>query len=448
MQAEIASSAGPEQDSAVWCAPGLLTERQRNRAAAAAFLVCGRLREPDHMRSAARLTAEQKTYGRRSGRVGWGLADGWAGIAVLFEHADRCRPREGWQDDARAALGRVADAVAANSGAVPPGLASGWAGIAFASTFLARDGQRYGRWRRELVPFLERAAFAQAESVTHGGDSWPFAAFDHISGLAGMVAGLLPEAPVDAVAGALVTGTLRGVSGPLWPTAPGQIRDESLLAHYPGGLVNLGMAHGLAGVVAALALAVQAGVAGPDGEDALGAAAGWLADQVRWVAGKPVLPSFCPLGPGGGPVSPGRTAWCYGPPGAARTLALAGSALGRPELAELGTELLLASLDQPAELAWLNSPTFCHGLAGVLHIAARMAEASDDGRLAAAVPQLCDRLLDAFEPDSPLGFRSLDATGNPVDTPALLDGAAGAALVLLSLAHEPAPRWDRAFLLS
>lgn len=442
------SFARQEQDNALWRAPGLLTERQRDQAAAAAVLVCGRLRDPDRVRSAARLAAGQRTYGSRSGSVGWGLAQGWAGIAVLFEHADRCRPGEGWDDEARAALGRAADAVAASPDALPPGLANGWAGIAFASRFLARDGQRYGRWRRELRPFVERAALALADSVTRGGDSWPFAEFDHISGLAGMVACLTPEGPVDAVAGALVTGTLRGASGPLWPTAPDQIRDESLLARHPGGLVNLGLAHGLAGVVAALALAVRAGVAGPDGEAALGAAAGWLAGQVRWAAGKPVLPSFCPLGEEGGPVLPGRTAWCYGPPGAARALALAGSVLGRPELAELGTELLLASLDQPAEVAWLNSATFCHGLAGVLHIAARMAEASDDRRLAGVVPQLCARLLDAFEPDSLLGFGNLEADGGRVDTPALLDGAAGAALVLLSLAHDPAPSWDRAFLLS
>jgi hypothetical protein len=66
----------------------------------------------------------------------------------------------GTGDEARAALGRAADAVAASPGALPPGLANGWAGIAFASTFLARDGQRHGRWRRELLPFWERAALA------------------------------------------------------------------------------------------------------------------------------------------------------------------------------------------------------------------------------------------------------------------------------------------------
>ena len=89
------SFARPEQDNALWRAPGLLTERQRDQAAAAAVLVCGRLRDPDRVRSAARLAAGQRTYGSRSGSVGWGLAQGWAGIAVLFEHADRCRPGGG-----------------------------------------------------------------------------------------------------------------------------------------------------------------------------------------------------------------------------------------------------------------------------------------------------------------------------------------------------------------
>jgi lantibiotic biosynthesis protein len=440
----------PEQDGVVWHVPGLLAARQRDQAAAAAVTVCDRLRDPQRVVAATRLAADQSQHGIRSPCVGPGLAQGWAGIALLLEYADRCRPGEGWAHDAQDALGRSAQAVR-ELGHLPPGLAAGWSGIAFASTFLARSGQRYGRWCRELHPCLDRAGAAMADSVTGPGETWPFADFDHISGLAGTVAGLLSSSAAGAVrevAGALVTGTLRGGSGPVWPTAADQIGDESLRARYPAGLVNLGLAHGVAGVVAALALAVRDGVAGPEGEVALGAAASWLAGQVRSIDGLPTLPHFSSLGERCGPVLPGRTAWCYGPPGAAGALALAGSVLGRPELIQLGTELLIASLAQPPEIARLRSPTLCHGVAGVLQIAARMTEDSGDRHLAELIPPLCARLLDAFEPDSLLGFRDREAAGNPVDNPALLDGAAGVALVLLSVAHQQAPDWDRAFLLS
>jgi hypothetical protein len=434
----------------VWRVPELLTASQRDQATAAAMTVCDRLRDPGRVESAARLAASQSSHGSLFPDVGPTLARGWAGIALLFEHADRCRPGEGWAGDARDALGRAAQLIA-DGGGLPPGLAGGWAGIAFTSTYLSRNGQRYGHWRREITPQLERSALAMADLLARTGETWPFADFDHISGLAGMVAGLLSASATDAVAavtGALVIGTLRKGTGPPWPTAPDQISDQSLRLLFPAGLVNLGMAHGLAGVVAALALAVRADVAGPKGEIALGTAAEWLEHQVRCVDGLPTLPNVASLSKPGVPVVPGRTAWCYGPPGAARALALAGSVLDRPELIQRATDLLLAGLEQPAAVARLNSPTFCHGVAGVLQIAARMAEYDGDHRVAEVIPDLCARLLDAFEPDSLLGFRDIEAPCVPIDTPALLEGATGVALVLLSIAHEPTPDWDRAFLLS
>jgi lantibiotic biosynthesis protein len=437
-------------ERAVWRVPELLTASQRADATRAAVAVCDRLRNPDLVGSAARLAASQAPQGGRAHNVGPGLAQGWAGFAVLFEHADRCLPEQGWAGAAQAALESSARTVAARPASVVPGIAAGWAGIAFATAFLSRHGQRYGVWREELQPFVQAAGVALADDARRSGDSWRFAQFDQISGLAGMVAALLPcrGRALAAVVGALAAGTDRPGGRPPWPTAPGQLGDESLLAEYPRGLVNLGLAHGLAGVVAALALAVRAGAAGAAGEHALDTAATWLAEQVAWVDGKPVLPSFRSLPGQDWPVRPGRTAWCYGPAGAARALDLAGRALGRAELTRLATELLLAALDQPSHIAGLISPTFCHGVAGVLHITARMAELGDDDRLTAAVPRLCDSLLAAFEPDSVTGFRDRGVAGNPVDSPALLSGAAGVALVLLSVAHHPAPDWDRAFLLS
>ena len=80
----------------------------------------------------------------------------------------------------------------------------------------------------KLLPLSERAALADS-----GHTRWRLVAvcgFDHISGLAGIVAGLMQEGPVEAVADALVTGPPGGYSGPLWPTASEQIRDKSLLA--------------------------------------------------------------------------------------------------------------------------------------------------------------------------------------------------------------------------
>lgn len=443
--------AGSKPEVLLWSGPELLMPRLRMQAAELGVLVCDRLRRWNAMEVAVEMDADGTGSSRRSPQLGPGLARGWSGLAVLFEHADRCRPGEGWAEEARDALGRAAQSAAADPSSLAPGLAAGWAGVAFASAFLARGGQRYGRWRRELVPYVERSGRIAATAVENRRGSWPFSDFDHISGLAGLVAGLRSADSVEAmgaVTSALVHGTLQGQGGPLWGTAPDQIADEALRVRYRDGLVNLGLAHGLAGVVAALALAVRENVAGCDGEVALDMVTSSLASAVRWKDGAPTLPHFLSLGAESDHGGPGRTAWCYGPPGAARALALAGSVLRRPALVRLAGDLLVASLAQPENVTRLDSPTFCHGVAGVLQLTARMAVENADPRIADLVPRLCGRLLDTFVPNSVFGFRNVGSGPSWVDEPGLLEGAAGVGLVLLSIAHRPEPGWDQAFLLS
>jgi class I lanthipeptide synthase len=466
--------------------PDLLAPGLRQRAAEVGLAVCERLR------------------GQELPQLGPGLASGWSGLAVLFEHADRCRPGEGWAEAARDALGRAARTAAADPRRLPPGLAAGWAGVAFASAYLGRDGQRYQGWRRELAPHLKRAARAAVATVRDRRGGWPFADFDHIAGLAGMVSGLGRADAGEAlglVTGALAEGTLRETGRPPWHTAPDQVPERAFGSRYPGGMVNLGMAHGLAGVVAALAVAAGSEVAGGEAGDvarvagaasgevavvagevaavaggevaavaggevaavavadragagpgdvgrALGVAAGALAGAIRSDDGLVTLPHVLPLGSGTRRDPAGRTAWCYGPPGAARALGMAGAVLDSPGYARLAAELLVGSLAQPARVAQLETPSFCHGVAGVLQIAARMATETGEPRLAVLVPELCEWLLDRFEPDSRFGFQALGPRGDRADVPGLLDGAAGVGLVLLSVANPTEPRWDRAFLLS
>jgi lantibiotic biosynthesis protein len=420
-------------NSTHWSAPGLLTPRLRRESEEVGIAVCQKLRQQESL------------------QLGPGLATGWSGLALLFEHADRCRPGEGWADEARDALHRAAQSTAADPNRLPPGLAAGWAGVGFASNYLSRDGQRYRAWRRELGPRLERSCLEAAAKVVGGRGGYAFADFDQISGLVGVVAGFLGADPPEAlgsVTRALTEGTLRQPGRPPWGTPAALLPSSMVSDRYPLGVVNLGLAHGLAGVVAALALALRKGAAGADGELALVVAADTLASAVEQHDGSPTLPHMLPLGNARAHEGPGRSAWCYGPPGAARALSLAGAVLRQPDITRLANDLLVASVARPPDIAGLSTPTFCHGIAGVLQIAARMAADTADTSVAALVPQLCAGLLGCFDPTSVLGFRALGPRGMQPDVPGLLDGAAGIGLVLLSISHWPDPSWDRAFLLS
>ena len=103
---------------------------------------------------------------------------------------------------------------------------------------------------------------------------------------------------------------------------------------------------------------------------------------------------------------------------------------------------------RPVRERQIDSPTFCHGVAGLLQITLRFAHDTGAAVFAEAAADLTDQLLAAHDPDGLLGYRSIEPGGNAVDQAGLLDGAPGVALVLLAAATDAEPTWDRLFLLA
>jgi hypothetical protein len=148
------------------------------------------------------------------------------------------------------------------------------------------------------------------------------------------------------------------------------------------------------------------------------------------------------------PDGPSRCAWCYGSPGIARALWLAGTALNRADYRDLAISAMKAVFRRPVPLRHIDSVTFCHGVAGLLAIALRFAHETGDGSFIHESNRLARQILDGYQPESLLGFRNLETAGSEIDQPGLLDGSSGVALVLLAASTNVAPDWDRLFLLS
>src|SRR5262249_5555269 len=113
--------------------------------------------------------------------------------------------------------------------------------------------------------------------------------------------------------------------GTTWWTNPAWLLAETREKH-PGGYYNLGLAHGVPGVIALLGAACATGVSADQARPMLG-------DAVRWL-----LAQQAPDGAGFGHwVEPGRLrpgptrlAWCYGDPGVAAVLLWAARCVGEP----------------------------------------------------------------------------------------------------------------------
>jgi len=103
---------------------------------------------------------------------------------------------------------------------------------------------------------------------------------------------------------------------------------------------------------------------------------------------------------------------------------------------------------RPIAVRCIDSPTFCHGVAGLLQVTLRFANDTKLPVFSEAAASLAEALLSAYEPDSLLGYRNWEPGGTRVDQPGLLDGAPGVLLALLAASTDVEPSWDRAFLLS
>jgi hypothetical protein len=281
--------------------------------------------------------------------------------------------------------------------------------------------------------------------------------FDVISGASGVGAYLLrrdPHKALPEVLDGLVALAEPREGTPRWMTPPHLLGDAAMVRQYPGGNLNCGLAHGIPGPLALLALALRQGVAVPGQAEAVRRLAGWLVEHrgddrwgVNWPNAVPVAPPGEPeADPAGLPTS--RSAWCYGSPGVARALWLAGDALDDASLRALAVKAMEAVFRRPVPERRIESPTFCHGVAGLLQVVVRFANDTGLPVFNAAAADLADELLAAYRPERLLGFASLEPGPNPVDRAGLLDGAPGVAMALLAAATATEPTWDRLFLLS
>ena len=404
------------------------------------------------------------------------LADGEPGVALALRYAAEVFGEDRYLKAGRLHLRRTA-ATTATTPLLEAGLFSGTAGVVWAVTEYARVEPRYLPTLATMTGQLARQTLALKLPSAAGSVSAHD--YDVIAGSSGWLTTLLKATDVlTDVPGAALTRTVREATdrlvdhllalarddgGPLnWFCAPSCFpvtqgpdgRPTPLAGYtslYPDGVYNLGFAHGPAGILAALCR-----VAVTDGR-----AREAVRELARTVAalridgpgpGRPAWDTALPPHPGTGrpdtsaPRAPARTAWCYGVPGVATALLSASAVLDDPELADVATAALLGVAHAPAEEQRLDSPTLCHGLAGLLPVYARAA-ATGPPELRRMHDDFRARLCAYADQSHPFLFADRGPTGDE-HRAGLLNGGAGVLLALLGSVSPSAAAWDELLFLT
>ncbi|WP_172620722.1 lanthionine synthetase C family protein [Rubrobacter xylanophilus] len=400
---------------------------------------------------------------------GVSLSHGYPGVALLFAELDRLEPEVGWDAAAHEHLAACGPILAAGDTGLPS-LFNGVCAVAFAALISSRGRSRYGR----LLDRLDALVAERTEQIIHKErvrskvqTGALASAYDVVSGLSGTGRYLLlaSDRPGNHETLLKVLSYLvylaesvevggREVPGWYLPAENQFLRQDREL--YPAGNFNCGMAHGIAGPVALLSLASLEGVEVPGQAEAARRMAGWLLGCRRKDDYGYYWPDRVRLEEEIGGVSAGphirREAWCYGTPGVARALWLAGRALEDPELREAALEGMASVFRRPPANRNLDGPNFCHGTSGLLRISHRFIQDSQDLEASRLLEGLTEQALREFDPDSAFGFKDKVPTEkgqHGLDSASLLEGAAGVALSLLSVAREgPQRQWDTAFLIA
>lgn len=364
-----------------------------NEALEIAFAIGDRLLEPQ---AVARVPADPSTSLDNPGIAGY------AGVAMLYA----ALLQVGEEPSYRRALHAYLKA-AAEHGTTDGGLFAGLAGLAAASRYASIVEPRY-------AGLLQRAMSALASQACPSDMAGP-GRHDLIGGPAGKAIACAYAASkaaarthCDELAGAGDAARGRYVH-------PARPED--------GPIDDLGMAHGAAGVVAALCIASERS---QPYDAAIRRGADVLAAAGRFD-------------------SYGRDTWCYGAPGCAAALLLAAERLSDERYAATARAALRAMVEHPLEdhVAAIDDG-LCHGKAGngvilcLLGARTEMDDVCDYGA------QLFGLLVDAYDESRPFGYR-VPRAGGDIDAASLLEGASGIALALLTAAGACDDSWLRLF---
>ncbi len=396
-----------------------------------------------------------------------GLAEGTAGLALFFAYLAAATGDEAHAESALAYLDRAIEQLAEQP--VDGSLFCGFTGIGWTLEHLAT-----------AVPGPDRLV-DPAEAVAANRDvdaqlvemlrrrPWT-GDYDLIGGLTGLAVYALEGAPrpasrvcVELLVAQLAATACERPGGVSWFTPPQRLpryqRETAREGYY-----NLGVAHGVPGVLAVLGRICEAHPEQDRARELAGAAAAWLLEQEMETSGDgdagdgSCFASWVAKGAGNAASNgdrrdpPARLAWCYGDAGLAAALLAAARSLGRDDWEQAALRVARRAAGRTVESSRVADAGLCHGAGGLGHIFNRLYQASGEDALGGAARAWFRRALQMRRDGEGIGgfltWYPDQQRGEMVWTRrrGFLTGAAGVALALLGAVSPIEPCWDRLLL--
>ncbi|MBO3285357.1 lanthionine synthetase C family protein [Paenibacillus sp. FSL M8-0228] len=223
---------------------------------------------------------------------------------------------------------------------------------------------------------------------------------------------------------------------------------------YPEGYFNMGLAHGIPGPLALLSIAWHHDVRVSGHKKAIERFGSWLShwkqqNDFGWYWPNNI--SYREYMNGIIFDETEREAWCYGTPGVARSLWLAGRALENEKLEALAVDAFKSIYARPRERWSIYSPSVCHGYSGLIKLTHQMYLDTGDAELRDYAQGLLLEVVNMFDRGAAFGFWDIVKDTQSVkhlDFVGVLDGVAGIVMTLLDTLESEESIWGRSLLIT
>lgn len=421
-----------------------------------------RLKSPQEVKG----TVTSPTNLTMEGHSPWGdfsLASGYPSMIMLFSTLDRKYPENEWDVIAHNYIIALKNSLE-QKGISSPSLFGGLGGIAYSIFAASRDGQRYSKFLKTINTLLlqeTKKMLRDVDFFIEKGQGVPSVSYDVIAGLVGIGRYLLETRDIEEHQTLLldILNVLCKLSTPIvinrevvpgWYISREHQFNDKYRNRYPEGNFNIGVSHGVSGILALFSLCLERGIKVPKMYSVMNQIIDCLLffkqedeDGIYW----PGIISFYEFTNQSPKNVRIADTWCYGSTGIGRVLFLAGRSTGREELKELAQRVYYSIYsDRTMRQRNLSGSSFCHGTAGLMYLTQKMGIETRDDYLVHESNKVFDQLKTQFDKGTSFGYSDSESKLT-INKPGLLEGTAGIALALLTAQDNRKYHWEQLFLM-
>ena len=423
-----------------------------------------RLRDPVHV-EAFNLNDENKNsrplFDDLRAWSGFSLTDGYPGLILLFS---ALRDTQLLSDEDGNIVHRyvlaLKDSIESSHEYISSSFFGGVAGVCYAVQHASRGDNSYHKFLHTLHQYIlldvKNNYLAPIQQSLNDNAPSASSLWDVISGICGIGRYLLTALSFEPFIPLLndVLSTVVKFCLPIkvdefivpgWFLTKDDVLNQRTYDENSIGNFNLGLAHGAPGLLAFLSFSMINGVEVSGQKEAIVQLSCWLKNKSLYHNNEIIWPyvvSFeeeVGLAPKSSAPKLSRDAWCYGVPGVARSLYIAGKALDDVSLKQFAKTAFEGVFARSRERWEIPGPGLCHGLSGLLLIAHEMCREPGCEDLKPHVDDLTRLLLEQYSAQNAFGFRDIEVIKGGgveyVDKIGFLEGVTGVLLTLLSCSH-------------